>query len=248
MFTVRDTSEYFPALRALPKTPKDMVFTKPAYLQTKSTRWYWKANQTAIIREHVRTNHEDPFLNTDDLLVKLGLDGFEGIQTFEDLNFKDDILLGKLRRKIRDVVEKEFLPRRVDDSDSPQIQYRDSWSQSQAPRLQDENETIRVSRPRSPNRRQGSRVPEAVRQMHRALTKLSEASTALRFICGDLSNDDQLTKMLDDLKMAGRDIRNRIEDRVDELAQTSPERQRGRKRVLVQDSEDSEGLDDDEEQ
>lgn len=116
MFTIRDTSDYFPALRALSKTPKDMVFGEPVYLHTTAKRYHWGADQAAIIREHIGNNVQDPCLNLDVLLVKLGLDGFEAIQTLEGLKFKDDILLPKLRRKIRDVIEKELQPARGNES------------------------------------------------------------------------------------------------------------------------------------
>lgn len=77
-----------------------------------------------------------------------------------------------------------------------------------------------------------------MRHIYGALDKLNSASNSLRFMYGDLPRDDPLSILLETLKVTGRDIRNRIEDRVDEMAQAWPERQT-EKRVIVLDSEDS---------
>ncbi|KAI1758683.1 hypothetical protein GGR53DRAFT_472108 [Hypoxylon sp. FL1150] len=222
-----DSSHYFPALRSLDRTPKDLVFGEHVYLHTRQKRYYWQADQVAKIREHINMNTQDPYGNIDDVLEKLDLDRFEGIKTREKLDYKEEILLPKLLRKIREIIRESTKPVTAREKSRPQ-----------------------VSQAASPERKRGALVPESVELIYGALSKLNEASVSLRFIYGELPEDDPITRQLGSLKTVERGLRSLIDNRIDGMTKTWPQIQtqikEEKKRTIVLDSEGSEYEDDEE--
>lgn len=102
-----DANRFFEALL---KARNDVIFGEPVFLHTTDKVYDWEPYQVDVFREHIKKNIQTPYDDLDTVLKRLGYRGYENVLTQENLNFKTDILLPKVREKIKELVNKEFQP------------------------------------------------------------------------------------------------------------------------------------------
>ncbi|KAI0148013.1 hypothetical protein F4776DRAFT_294082 [Hypoxylon sp. NC0597] len=209
------------------RTKNSLFYGEEVRLHTTSKKYNWTFEDTKKFHRYLEKN-PNAEQDLEPLLVELDLHGYEDIKTDEGLNFKWEIAMPKVRRKIKEIKKKNQDNQEVSDDQDPD--YTPGSDEH------DGSESETIPEPRHGNLESGhdkpqrgrymkyqlNTVPEHIRSIEEEVAKLHSASHRLIIIYRNLPTDSPLVTLLRDHRQIVRDIGDRIEETISGMAPAEP--------------------------